>query len=117
MRFGTSTTLFALASTTTAASLGVQQACSAIACTYSGTWTHNDGSRDIVNANDGCRSTDIDGMESVCFDWGRSPARLHFNYEGEARRCMEETSSEADDSCEGMVSCNQIFFSEVTCSW
>ena len=116
MRFGTSTTLLALVSTTTAASLFVQQACSVVACTYSGTWTHNDGSTTIVNANDGCRSTDITGMESVCFDWGRGPARLHFNYEGEPRRCMEETESEAD-TCDGMVSCNRIWFSEVTCSW
>jgi hypothetical protein len=95
----------------------VSQYCFTLACTNSGTWHTNYGTHYFIDADDGCRDTDVPAMYQLCMDY--SKGRGHFFFEGQGKRCLKETSNDwahcSDDF--QFATCTTIYYDEVPCTW
>ncbi|KAM7209868.1 hypothetical protein V8F06_014750 [Rhypophila decipiens] len=70
-----------------------------------------------VNANEGCRNPYIPGIYNFCVDWGNK--RLHFNAEGQSKRCIKQIRSQHFSFCDqsGGNRCDWQVWKEVDCTW
>lgn len=64
-----------------------------------------------VNANEGCRGTNVPHMKQLCVDWRRE--RAHFQFYDQGKRCLLMTKN---GGC-GTEDCALSEWSEVGCGW
>jgi hypothetical protein len=72
----------------------------------------------LVNANEGCRGTNVPGMIDFCMDWGNQRGHFQFSHQ-DFKRCLRHASSDDYSCSDGMwvVRCSDTWWDEVPCTW
>lgn len=110
------TTVAAFAATATADRMIIHEYCLTLVCNDPATFITAYGEYN-VDARDGCRDTDVPGMNNLCVD--HAHGRAHFNFDGQPKRCMVEVDNDfatcSDDY--QWATCSTIYYDEVPCTW